>query len=446
MVLALLRTARGHAASAALAVIIFFSLALPASAALTGATITATSNATPTVVCPAHIDFSATLTGSAGTQFEYHFSEYINGVKTDTAVEMRTMPATKTVTLPLTLAVDASSVGASDANEVKIKAGPPGAPDAVSAVQTFVVGCLATPSPNLPPPASGLRNTTDPATCGAHIPFLCAGMQFGALALVWNWTPSKTFPTIDGFEVDSVDGLSASELIRTHTNGEVTGTLLNPVKGGFNGKCYMVRAYKGSLLSDYSNDFCVQGAGIQVPIVITSNAFAVRGVRRHIEGAYTGFDTMGIPTCTSPPTDVCLGWGHQEAGSRPFEDANDNWWRGYLGFDPAAISKVDNLKQATLVVPIVTGNPSCLGDMGAANSNWIGNTAAIPDSRSNIVPVVTSNKMTFDVTNIVQLWQQKAFGDFGFVFKGTQENNDAFENASCLLHLGTNATLTLTQY
>jgi len=322
----------------------------------------------------------------------------------------------------------------------------------VTCTSTSTPSPMPSPSPSIipvhlgPSAPTNLTNTTDSHVCGQHIfPLVCVAMSSGVLTLVWNWNPSQSYQTLDGYSVYRVDHGMFTRVARTTAGQAATGTLLQPISGGFNGTCYVARAYKGSTESASSNTFCVGGTGVIAPVTLTLTQWGARYRDHTWQGIiYPGEGLAGYGLLCN---DVCMGWMHWETGSRPFGASENTYWRGYMLFDPNQISQLHNITNATLSVHVVSGNPSCFGGMGPATAQWVGNQDFVDgDFGYNVGPAVNNSGATFNVTGIVKDWASGALPNFGFVFKGNQENNDAYENNQCLIDFATNPVLTIHHY
>jgi len=412
--------------------------------------LSATLAATPTSYkgsCPATISFNGTIFGSANSAVSYYFGYYDPG-------QGKTIKVSSSGTTGPSgfLAVSASGkMTGSGTGSVTLYVTSPGS--AQSNTVQISVTCIGLPSPLptiMPPPGKpgipapfNLANTTDPKVCGQHIfPLICIAMSSGVLTLVWNWNPNASYQTLDGYDVYRVDHGMFTRVARTSAGQDGTGTMLQASSGPFNGTCYVARAYKGSTESASSNTFCVGGTGVIGPTTLYSTQWGWRYQDHSWQGIPypgEGFADYGL-MCT----DVCMGWTHWETGSRPFGASENTYWRGYLMFDPNQISALHNVTSATLSIHVNSGNPGCFGGMAPATAQWIGNQNMVDgDFSYNVAPSINSSSATFNVTSLVKDWANGTIPNFGLVFKGNQENNDAYENNSCQLDFATSGVLTV---
>jgi len=194
-----------------------------------------------TGACSGTVTFSGNISTLSGTNVTYQFLYKDPGNPNQIALPAQTGTSNAQGQLPIG---NSGAVTASGQGYVQVVVTSPSY--AASNKATLSVTCVATPAPApsaTPPPGPssipapfGLTNTTDPKVCGQHIfPLVCLAMASGTLTLVWNWNPSQSYQTLDGYSVYRVDHGMFTRVARTTAGQAATGTLLQPISGGFNG-------------------------------------------------------------------------------------------------------------------------------------------------------------------------------------------------------------------
>lgn len=259
---------RAYATALAVAVMSGFILPLPASAAITSVTL-GSSNANQHGACPRSVQFLGTVSGSSGTSFSYQFVQQVNGVQTTTAPLAAKISTSGSFTASHSLTVSASATNPAD-NFVQMRASPilplsSGSTISSKKVSFDIVCSGASASPS-PPPSSSIPAPTDvrpvqsKADCVAALSitaFICDSLvKAGKLQLIWKEQAKR----LDGYDVDS-GGDHAHFVTRVTTQppnlAPVRYAYIPRPSTGYDGNCYTVRAYRGTLTSAPSKPYCV---------------------------------------------------------------------------------------------------------------------------------------------------------------------------------------------
>jgi hypothetical protein len=423
----------------------------PASAAVT-ATFSITSPNPDYAYCPTNVGFTGSITGPPGTNVTYIFARFVNGAPIDSAPIKATLPASGTLPVTETLNIGKADSGF-QSNEMDVTA-----PNAAQGKVFFTVNCspitTSTPVPfnhqlnnqmtwKLLPAPVNVASTTSAAVCGSHGGFAALfcpdALHNGFLVLVWDWNANALWPKAGGFRVYQVTP-GPQKLVDTQSNGQLTISFQKPGAGGFGGRCYAVTAYSGQTESSASKPVCIPvGYTGRQSKVLHMFHWAFHFYQYGGAGPAGGLAVMGTKC-----TDLCLGWSHAISGSGITLTHVNTYWRSYLQFDPSQIAGL-NVYKAFLKLRRTSGKPECFGSIGAADGQaW--DTNNFP-SASWETPngAITNTGAQLDVTNIVRGWATGA-PNFGFAFKGTDENTGADDNNSCLVDFSQDDALLSIEY
>jgi hypothetical protein len=256
------------------------------------------------------------------------------------------------------------------------------------------------------------------------------------LILVWDWTPNDKWPAIDGYHVYDVTN-GGKTRVQDQTNPQATVEFFKP--GSFIGKCYAVSAYKGTSESTLSASFCASGAqvGTKTRSVHMSNW-------GYFATSYTscGFNA-GICVVGTHCDDLCAGWSHHDSGGTLTLDHENVYWRSFVQFEPSQITGL-NIAKARLELR-VNGDPTCFGGIGVSQGPAWGTDQAPNVVWADVRTAMSSTQAVFDVTSIVRDWANGA-PNWGFAFKGNNENNGAEDNGGCMVQFNKNGVLSLEFY
>jgi hypothetical protein len=427
------------------ALILALGVAAPAVAAVTSASIS-TGTPTYTGTCPTTINFTGTITYTAGTKFIYSFNRFINGVQQVVAGGTVT---TGSGSYSVSDAIPVSSSASGNTfDQIWVHNISGGQSDVYSPKATFSVTCATpTPTPGLPTPTPipihipihlldlvpapiHVAKTSNPQVCGSHAgllgSFACgAAFSNGWLVLVWDWSADKKYPNADGFNVYEVENGMHKNVDHVTLSGATVG-IVNTPPGGFANQCYQVTAFSGNNESQGSYPAVCLGNGR----VGTATAVLHSAQTMIRTGSY---QYGGVPfqsDCTSAP--ACLGWDYDESSAGPVVIWHANYYyRAYYLFD---LSPVANhyVVSATLKVPIDSGNPNCFSELAAADTDWSKNNGVIG---GNFFAPNGSLNTGMDVTAIVRGWVSGGQPNFGFVLRSSNENLGINGTAKCLTNL-----------
>ncbi len=456
-----------------IAVISIASLAVadraPASAAVT-AVLTAT---TPsyTGTCPTTMAFTGTISGAPGTSFQYAFNRFVNGSQQVVNIGAATLPAGGTLTVNDSMSI-AATTGANTFDQLWVH-NIAGQGDVYSAKAAFKVTC-GTPSPptsvpttlpggskyvNLANPAvdpddvagnparpTKIATSGDPKVCAAHIsnPFiaglLCAPIAAAnKLFIVWAWQPHPKCTScpqdVDGFKIYQTDagGTSLTYLSKSSAGVGATAGVLDLPAGGFVGKCYTVTAYKGSKESHPGYRTCIGVAPTLGTTTVTLQpAQTSSSVKVHTNEDYKPKNA----TLREPGVNVGYDYVTIKAA---FKDLfEDDVRRGAVMFDLGPMVGRP-LQKATLHLHVTSstvkpydqyGNAkSCAAELGTGKDAWWNNSDWIEADWADALSPAGPN-VDVDVTSQVRSWMNGA-PNYGFVFKGYNEDINAYTEADC---------------
>jgi hypothetical protein len=196
------------------------------------------------------------------------------------------------------------------------------------------------------------------------------------------------------------------------------------------------------------------------PAVVSPTAFpavtlhplwlATRDYKYQWTGLPTSLPEHGTGGCTP----LCVGWVHIHQGDSAWLSHFNDYFRGFLGYDPAAIKNL-HVARATLTLTIATGESKCFGGVGRAvltRTPIVRNSmqtfeAPYPDDGDFNFPTVLlrldAGSAVVDVTSIVQGWASSKMVNQGFVLRGKVEDNGSDANDSCTLEFLADAALTI---
>jgi hypothetical protein len=439
----------------------FVALCGPADAAVTASSLSLVGPNPVSGTCPVNVQFTGTITASPGTVFTYSFSRFVNGTQQIVTPpgQPTTMPPTGTIPVSDSIPVSAPT-GANTFDQLWVHSISGAQPDLYSNKANFTVPCtpivISTPTPKnflqnihnsqnyalIVPLPTNLANTQSAKVCSAHgglAGLFCPdSLHNGYLVLVWDWEGNPLNPKVDGFRIYEVDG-GQHKLVDTVPHPQLTISFQRPIQGGFGGKCYAATAYIGTRESANSQTFCVPAGytGQQFKTLHTNNwAF-------HFYN-YLGSGALGDIGFGLKCDDMCLGWDHLLSGGGLTLTHDNAYWRSYLQFDPNQINGF-YIYKAFLKMRRTSGDPKCFGSIGAADGQaW--NTNAMPSADWETPSGVINNTgAELDVTLIVRSWAQGT-PNFGFAFKGTNEDTGANDNGSCMIDFSPNDALLSIEY
>jgi hypothetical protein len=412
--------------------------------------------------CPDTVAFKGTISGTPGTVLTYSFNRFVNGVQQVVPGATLTMPSGGSIAVNDSIAIS-TATGGNTFDQIWVHNIAGGQPDVYSNKADFTVTCFILPPKGivftvLPPAPDSLTNTTDPPTCTNHAGMggglsCLALIPKGDLALIWNWSPVKGVPALDGYKVYRVDG-GQHTLIYTQANGkDVTLALVPPPSDGFNGKCYVVTAYVGKGESHDSSYFCAggyQGGPIVESFNLTPNN--QRTVDHHY--TYTGFGPgCGLSTVgTGPNPGLWVGFSHvfdSSAGVTCYEDTFVDQTAVSFNLGAAGIilrNPKASVQSATLTFQRTDGtNTSCLAGLRLATADWTGAKDLIPNTdyyknipTGNGVSVnaggvtISGSNYSFAVSKPIDDWAKDVSPNYGWVLTGGNEDTSGFhDNNRC---------------
>lgn len=434
------------------------SVPAPASAAVTGALLT-TSTPSYSGSCPTTLTFTGTITGSPGTTFKYSFNRFIDGVQQIQDVGNATIPVGGSLPVSDSFSISSTSAGV-NFDQIWVHNIVGGQSDVYSPRAAFNVTCTTGGSPTggpgigklgygrnghtlgaalygIPMPTN-LKSTTDPQECGRHGGlaglFCIQAVPDHYLILVWDWQPNDKWPSIDGYHIYDVTGGGKTH-VQDQTNPQATVEFFKP--GSFAGKCYAVSAYKGATESETSISFCTSNVRL-------GTRSKTLPVFNSVNKEYTYHATTGLPPngCLTPSLDegvFAIGWYHHDANGCHL----NIYWRTYVQFDPNQIVGL-NVYKARLKMHVHRGDPSCFGAIGTPDRNPFDTQDMIGASWLGSFGQVNTQGADFDVTSVVRDWARGAT-NWGFAFKGNNEDTGAEDNGGCTLEFE-NAVLSIDYY
>jgi hypothetical protein len=449
-----------------------------ANAAITAATFKVIGANPYNGLCPTNVSFAGTVTGTPGTSFTVSLNRFVNGTQHVVDLPPVTMPANGQEPVNDSISISASAK-ANTFDQIWVHKISGGQPDVYSNKANFIVNCgFFGPIPKgltvftPPPPPDSLTNTTDPPTCTNHGGFgaglaCLAGIPKGQLALIWNWSPVKGVPNVNGYKIYRVDG-GQHTLIPANgaysNDGTVTVAVLDTPADGFNGKCYVVTALEGTTESHDSNFFCAggyQGGPIVESFTVQPTAMQTFSHHYHFDGPCAGLSKSGTGPGTGPSGNE-VGFNHNYEFSGVVTCAVDNTaWETALGFDLGAAGIVlrgskASVKSATLTFQRTDGSKSsCVAGVHLPTIDWSnfgGQMIPVPhdDYRGNIPwnsagvntdqgVVKISNgggSYVIDVASAVNDFAKGNRPNHGFLLVGGNEDFSGEDNAYCFAYYG----------
>ena len=333
-------------------------------------------------------------------------------------------------------------------------------------------GAAAQPLPRLPMtlPVSttylaaptNLRTTNDLAECrnaagGGFAGFACAAwMNTKAYVLMWNWSnapcpQSKNCPsTVDGFQVyDAGTGKPLGNLALAHVQGF-------PQNAGSSNGCYFVRASLGTNQSASSQTLCVNSGMASTPKQIGNQYLTLQPA--HIQTSYeqwgngTGIlGTTFMKNQQTYPGTVDVGFKYHAWENNSGDVGWNEFKRGAAYFDLSPILG-SMLRHAFLNLHVASSvigsryqpnsSASCIGKIGFAEKDWWDYADWIEGSWFTDISRSAGPNVSVEVTNQVRQWLGGSVAsviagpqpNYGFVFRGEDENLHAYTDDSCLTH------------
>jgi hypothetical protein len=431
--------------------------------------------------CPVTDQFKGTIAGAPGTAITYSFNRFVNGMHHVVNGGAVKLPPSGSITVNDSVTITATAL-ANTFDQIWVHNISGGQPDVYSNEANVVVNCGFVHIPKgltvftPPPPPDSLNNTTDPPTCTNHAGFggglaCLAGIPKGQLALIWNWTPIKGVPNVDGFNVYRVDGGQhtrvAQQNAKLDSGAAATLALLDPPSDGFNGKCYVVTSYVGTTESHDSGFFCAggyQGGAIVESFTQQPTAMQTFSHHYHFDGG-CGLTQTG----TLPSAPNLVGFYHGYSWG-PFDktcQVDNTAWETALGFDLGGAGTIlrnpkANLQSATLTFQRMDGSTaSCVAGVHLPTIDWshfAGQMIPVPhdDYRGNIPwgpagvnadlgVVKISNgggSYVIDVASAVSDFAKGNRANHGFLLVGGNEDFSGEDNTHCDVSYG-NFTLNI---
>jgi LysM repeat protein len=320
---------------------------------------------------------------------------------------------------------------------------------------------LSVPTPFIYPP-SGVTDTTDPGAC-----LFCAeAIQNHWLVLKWDWISPPTYVEVSNPQkqydvIQDIDGYRVYEndyffqhirVTATSAGPELKATPFSPppipsssdillmTLAADRPRCFVVRAYKGSVESTDSNSWCLSGA-IPGTQTITLQPSRFRTVRREHDGC-SGLCGGAPFSLGGGPTAGEVGYRHWDDGSQDIGTAV----RGLVLFDLSAVN--GPVWKSTLVyhldggtiggggLPPISGNWSCASQLMLPTEGWPSSedfTPADPYLDIRLTDMVNNyypTDFSTDVTSAVRNWQLYG-SNFGFELRGKDEDIGAEDNWTC---------------
>jgi hypothetical protein len=417
--------------------------------------------------CPVIDQFKGTIAGTPGTAFTYSFNRFVNGMQHVVNGGAVTLPPSGSITVNDSVTITASAL-ANTFDQIWVHNISGGQPDVYSNKANVAVTCFILPPKGIiftvvPPAPDSLTNTTDPPTCTNHAGFggglaCLAGIPNGQLALIWNWTPVKGVPKVDGFNVYRVDGGQhtrvAQQNAKLDSGAVATLALLAKPSDGFNGKCYVVTAYLGKGESGDSGYFCAggyQGGPIVESFNLAPNN--LRTVDHHY--SYTGYGPgCGLSnTGTGSRPGLWVGFIHSYVSAAGFTCGEDTFVdQTAVSFNLGAAGIIlrnpkASVQSATLTFKRTDGTQgSCLAGLRLAAADWTNATDLIPntDYYTNIPwspsgasvnaggVVISGPNYSFAVSKPINDWAKGVTTNYGWVLTGGNEDTSGFhDNNQC---------------
>jgi hypothetical protein len=435
---------------------LLFILSRPCSAAVTASSISLVGPNPLTAKCPVNVSFTGNISGSPGTIFTYSFNRFINNVQQVVNGATVTMPGSGSLAVNDSVPI-ASSASGNTFDQIWVHNISGGQPDVYSNKAAFTVNCqssgasssqvMMAPPGGWPPAPTGLTNTTDVGVCATHVNklFCQAAISTGQMALIWDWAGNATYPQVDGYKVYRwVGGSPPTLLITVSANlaSPVTGTFLNPPADGFNGKCYIVTGYAGSVDSPRSNVFCVGGGA--TARTATLNVELARGWVIGWAGRTGAFAETHEKDF--PCDNLCIGFNHWTE----IHDTGDLWGTGAMRsgvrFDIAALSPTSIVKAVLHLHRAGMWNDdaaNCVTQVADGTNQWWSSSGQIAGNFADAITVGGPGpNIDVDVTPLAKNWLGGS--NNGLVLRGANEASKAFDNNHCRnTYDSKNATLDL---
>ena len=355
-----------------------------------------------------------------------------------------------------------------------------------------LVGALNLPS-NIKPfdpvqtifPPNSLNTTGDPSVCSAHmdpLTVLFGGAQLCAssvlnhyVVLVWNWDANVLSPTplvkdIDGYRVFENDTYYQHVAVATTSAGPAVQVTMFPLPavsrfaieiallGADANRCFVVRAYKGTLESSDSNTVCL---GSSLPGAKTVDLTASQ--TKLVWNQYTNFCAAPNPGNVYGGGGLIVGYhfenhlpgaftcgGHLNQVLRTLasfpvsQQINGSVWHAVLKYQFTQTATVygDNeygRDPNRLITPVqYPPNRSCAVELMLATQAW--DPATNNNTDDNLVPAndyialpELGSSFSVDVTSAVRQWKQYG-GNYGFEFRGANEDTGIDDDSDCLTH------------
>jgi hypothetical protein len=422
--------------------------------------------------CPTNVRFDGTITGTPSTQVSYYFFYWdpqTSSVKQRPS-QNTTIPGAGSISVSDSAPFSAAQAGNS---WVQMYVRASGGGVVYSNKASFSVTCTSVAPPtsapggpagggNAPhnmifPAPNGLARSNNAQDCGTH--GASTGLFGGALCgnyvlsgkpvLIWNWSPVSFCPLafrapfpvcpsdIDGYRIYKTNmgsiytTLYSHGLVDTMSLGRnVTLSMSSKLREG---DCYVVRAFKGDLESQNSNELCMGGGRL-----VNKTAYINPGYwrsyhdRRYHEG--TAMITEGRFSCES--SIGCVG--HQYSNATGLVDSYDNEvWRLGVWFDIGSLSAT-TIYSAYLKFAAYHqfhSNPDnlCLRYITRGSTQWWGAVSGSlvkPDpSTWDSVGPLHGALQAINVTTVVRQWLTSR--NYGFILSG-DENLGAFADETCI--------------
>ncbi|GAC1540539.1 MAG: hypothetical protein NVS2B17_16910 [Candidatus Velthaea sp.] len=332
----------------------------------------------------------------------------------------------------------------------------PATPPRNVTVPENIPGKILDAPPSIPAP-SGLASTADLNICVAHKGGdLCALlMASGELPLIWNWScgGARSICDIDGYHVYEV--APQKKLLGTmpHVETTIQGETFQV------GTCYEVKAYKGSLESKHSNEFCVGRNVSTGPQTLTINPALI---------TTSGFDSINDNSalCRGGPPFISSAIGQPGLGEAIVGDSRTfttstlgcdirlvQFARAGVVFDMTPLLgktivkaslqyRIDSAQFSANGEPLQSIPMSCAALLKRSTVDfqhgWDVNAPLPVSAGGKPLPGYRQQGSNFaiDVSNDVQSWAN-GHQNFGFALTGTSDDETRHDqNGACLTTYG----------